>query len=433
MPKEWTALKIAMKLKPRATRYTTCVARNLYVITQPSGAKSWAFRFSGEKLVLGIVDLEAKGEPEIGRGLSLHGAKELAAKVRREGMDEHRAAKQRKRTEIKEADANTFGVLVRQFAEEHLQAKRKGRYMAKQLGLAYPKFEKALRSAFSETKNGLAQRWRELDVRTIDGSHIYSVLNEARRHGTPGIKARKRGLSDARARDLHTPLSLMFKWLKQNRHIDVNPCIDVWKSESAKPRQRVLADGEIKAFWHGCGKIHPTFAAVFRLLLLTGCRLREISEMRRTELDGDTLNLPGARTKNAKPHVVPLAPLAMEIIAAVPRIEGCPFVFSTNGKTPVSGWTKIKKALDIAMGKLEAWTIHDLRRTAVTGMNELGIRPDVVELIVNHISGHRRGVAGVYNRAERIDERRDALRRWSQHINGLISGAPSKVIKLQSR
>ena len=194
----------------------------------------------------------------------------------------------------------------------------------------------------------------------------------------------------------------------------------------------MLSDAEISRFWAACDKIHPVFASVFRLLLITGQRKSEFAGMRWDELNGDVLDLPGARTKNGLPHLVPLPPLAMETIMAQPRIEGSRFVFSTTGKTSISGWTKIKRDLDKAMGNPPPWVIHDLRRTAVTGMNERGIPPQVVEKIVNHQSGHLAGVAGVYNKSELLDERRKALRRWATHISGLVSG-DTKVIPYRSR
>ena len=101
----------------------------------------------------------------------------------------------------------------------------------------------------------------------------------------------------------------------------------------------------------------------------------------------------------------------------------------------------MKRRLDAAMlalarkergGKatIAPWRLHDLRRVAVTGMVELGIAPHVVEVVVNHISGHRAGVAGVYNRSELLDERRAALERWSQHVAGLVSGDQANVVAL---
>jgi integrase len=438
MPKELTAPAIA-KLKPGRKRYAKRVSRNLYLIVQPGGSKSWAVRFGGEKLVLGSVDSDATGEPAIGQPLTLHGAKQLAAQVLRErnlGRDpvnEHRAARQRRRIEIKQAEANSFGVLVRQYADERARPKnRKWRYTLKQLGLDYLKDGDA---EPVETTHGLAQRWRERDVRTIEGSDIFSVVDEARRRGTPGLARRKKGLSEGRGRDLHTALGSMFGWMHENLFVTTNPCIGVKRPSSGQSRERWLNNDEIIRFWRGCDAIHPTFAKVFRLLLLTGCRLREISGMRWTELQEqeNELHLPGARTKNKKPHVVPLSPLALSIINAMPRIEGCPYVFTTNDRTPISGWSKIKRELDAAMGNPEPWRLHDLRHTAATGMNKLGIRPDVIELAVNHISGSRGGLVGRYNHDAMMPERKAALLRWSQHISGLVSGKPAKVVRLHSR
>jgi integrase len=142
--------------------------------------------------------------------------------------------------------------------------------------------------------------------------------------------------------------------------------------------------------------------------------------------------LPGSRTKNHKPHAIPLAPLAQEIIAGVPRIE-CPFVFTTDGRSPVSPGSKIKGRLDGLMGNPPHWRIHDLRRTAATGMAELGIAPHIVEAALNHISGAKAGVAGTYNRAAYLPERKAALERWAAHIAGLVSGDGAKVVPMQKR
>jgi integrase len=434
MPKELTAPAID-KLKPGRKRYAERVSRNLYVIVQPGGSKSWAVRFGGEKLVLGSVDTDATGDPAIGQPLTLHGAKQLAAQVLRErnlGHDpvaEHRAAQQRRRTEIKQAEANAFGVLVRQFWEEHASKNKTGRYTLVQLGLRYPKGD----GEPTETKNGLAARWGEKDVRSINDTDIFGVVTEARRHGTPGLGRRKK-MSESRARDISTALGSFFSWLHRNRFITVNPCTGVPRPSSGQARNRWLNNAEIIAFWRGCNTIHPVFASVFKLLLLTGCRLREISEMRWTELQKNELHLPGARTKNGRPHVVPLSPLALSIINAMPRIAGCSYVFTTNNRTSVSGWSKIKRQLDRAMNNPPAWRLHDLRHTTATGMNKLGSRPDVIELAINHVSGVRGGIAGRYNHDAMMPERTEALRHWSRHVENLISAVSSKkVVSLRSR
>ena len=113
--------------------------------------------------------------------------------------------------------------------------------------------------------------------------------------------------------------------------------------------------------------------------------------------------------------------MAREIIAAAPRIEGCPFVFTTNASTTISGFSKIKRRLD-AMMNIAPWRVHDLRRTAVTMMAEIGILPHVIEAVVNHISGHKGGVAGTYQPCCSMLLRREPL--WSD-------GQPtSKILQL---
>jgi integrase len=424
-------------------------AQSLYLVVQPSGHKSWLMRFrrpGGKpgKLVLGPVDLSGRefdGKPVIGQSLTLAAARWLAGEVlhqKAKGEDpiaDHKARKQQRRTEIKESEANTYGTLVCRYVAEYLKANRKARkwrYFAKQLGLAYPKDG----GEPTMTRHGLAQRWRTRDVRTIDDGEILSVVNEARRKGTPGIVARKQGLSEGRARDLHTALSSFFGWLahpRSGRILKTNPCAGLAPEADAEPRDRVLRPEEIAKFWHACDKVSVPFGAVFRLLLLTGQRLNEVAGMRWDELNGAMWELPGSRTKNKKPHKVPLSPLAMKIINSVPRLEGCPFVFSTTGSTPISGWSKVKRDLDKAMGHPREWVLHDLRHTAATHMDEMRIQPVVIELILNHISGVRRGIAGRYNKGERMEERREALNRWSTHISELVSGEPTKVVKLRSR
>ena len=155
--------------------------------------------------------------------------------------------------------------------------------------------------------------------------------------------------------------------------------------------------------------------------------------MKWSELSDDftTWTLPAERAKNGRVHITPLPAAAREIIASTVRINACPYVFTTNNRTPVSGWSKSKARLDKLMGDTLPWRLHDLRRTAVTGMGELGIAPHVIELVVNHVSGSRGGIAGVYNRSELLPERKAALERWADHVMGLATDRPSNVTPLR--
>jgi integrase len=169
--------------------------------------------------------------------------------------------------------------------------------------------------------------------------------------------------------------------------------------------------------------------------------------MRRSELsaEGAIWTIPASRTKNKKEFVLPLPPLARDIIAGVKQVERSDFVFTTTGRTAVSGFSKTKKRLDELMSEnasennvsildtLTAWRLHDLRRTAATIMNDsppngLGIAPHIVEACLNHISGSRVGVAGVYNRAEYLPEKLAAFQRWAAWIGGLVTDQPSATV-----
>jgi integrase len=357
----------------------------------------------------------------------LTAARDLAAKILRErkqnrGRDhvaEQRAAKHRRRAEVVERTANSFAAAARVYVDEHASRHtRRWRRTAKDLGLIYP----ASGGEPTLARGGLAQRWADRDVSTIDAHDIRAAVDEAKRAGIPGTVARVAGANESRARVLARALSGMFTWLVDNRRIATKPPIRI--PTPPRARERVLNEAEIKAVWRAADRVNGQYSAVIRLLLLTGCRLREISELRFDEIteNGKRISLPGTRTKNHRAHLVPLAPSAREIIAAQPRVAGCAYVFTTDGRRPIgllSGW---KKSLNALMPGVPAWRIHDLRRTAVTHMVGLGVQPHVVELIVNHVSGTRRGVAGVYNLAEMMPERKVALERWARRVQAIVRG-----------
>ena len=224
----------------------------------------------------------------------------------------------------------------------------------------------------------------------------------------------------------------LFSWLVEHREIAGNPAIGMYKPNAPPAHDRMLSEVEIKWFWQVCDRLGEPFAPLLKLLLLTGCRRGEIAGMMHSELSEDVTicTVPGARMKNGRQHVVYLPPLAPEIIAAVPRVEGnAGYLLTTTGKSPVSGWSKIKRRLDTAMlalaradrgadAAVREWRLHDLRRTCATNMAELGIPPHIIEVALIHISGHKAGVAGIYNRAEHSAERKNfgprTSRRWSR-------------------
>jgi integrase len=457
--KELTAAAIKKFRKgPERRRIRDARTESLFLVIETSGHKSFQMRFrrpdgKPAKLTLGAVDFSGKeleGAPVIGQPLTLAAARLLAAEVHRErklGRDpigEHKHRKHRHRVQREQHEAGTFAVAVRDFIKLHARPKtRNWRETARLLGLVYAidgNGEPEL------SQDGLSERWADRDVRTIDAAAIWSIVDEARNKGVPGLEVRNLDPSEARARLAYVALSSLFTWLKRQRRVENNPCTGVPRPDPAKSRDRVLSNDEIKWFWQATDKIGGPFGSVFKLLLLTGARLDEVAGMTYAELNEDrsTWSLPSSRTKNKRAHVVPLPPMARAIIAGSNNSVG--FVFSTTdgNKKPVSSWTWAKDKLDAAMleaaraqrGKnagIPAWRLHDLRRTAVTGMGDLGIGGEVIELLVNHVSGHRGGIAGVYNRSQKLDERKAALERWSLHLRGLVSGQAAQVTPLRRR
>jgi integrase len=412
-------------------------ATSLFLVIYPSSKRSWVMRFrvAGRicKLVLGSVDLsgrELEGAPTIGQPLSLAAARSLAAEVLRQrelGHDpaaDRRTAKKRQRAKIIEDGTNTFGVAVKDFVHKHSQKRvRRWQEQARMLGL------RATDGGLEVIEGGLVALWGDRPLSSIDGHDIFQVVDNTKNRGAPGLKRRSTGSDEGMARHMLSHLSSLFGWLVRNRRIERNPCVGVHRPEPPRARERVLSNDEIVAFWKATESGDP-FASCLRLLLLTGCRLREISELRWDEIsaDGGMISLPGTRTKNGKPHIIPLSGAAREIISSVRRIDGSPFVFTLTGAA-IRGWSRAKSRIDAEM-KIPPWRIHDLRRTMVTGMVELGVAPHIVELCVNHIGGARAGVAGVYNRASMIDERRAALERWARHVEGLVSGKGDNVVAM---
>lgn len=407
----------------------------LVLTIEPTGSKRWALRYRrpdgrSARLVLGSVYDGAIDDtpPVIGGHFGLAAARRLVAGLRHEiasGRDPGAAHQVAKEQHVLE-QANTFAVAARDFVEQHARKKvRRWKEMARLLG-----FEPGSKVRSTPTieiiPGGLAQRWADKPVGAIDGHDIHKLINEVRQRGAPGLERRADGPTEARARAMFSCLSTMFKWLQQRRRVGVNPCVDVYRPKAPPSRDRYLTSAEIIKFWKATDA-EPT-GALLKLLLLLGCRLNEVAGMRQSELsdDGSIWNIPGTRTKNRRPHVVPLPPMARELIPS----GGHDLVFTTTGTTPVSGWNKIKRRLDKAM-KIPAWRLHDLRRSFVTGLAELGIRPDVIELCVNHVSGTRGGIAGIYNRSELMPERRAAIERWCAHIDGLVTGKGGKVVSLR--
>jgi integrase len=247
-------------------------------------------------------------------------------------------------------------------------------------------------------------------------------------------RSRRAGASKPPAGRLKT----LFRWALDEEFISSDPTVKVRKVVKEVARDRVLSDDEICLFWAGCDGMGWPFGPMFKTLLLTAQRRDEVSGMRWGELDLENRawTIPRERAKNDRAHEMHLSELAIEIIGALPKMGSSEFVFTTTGRTPVSGYSRSKETLDRHMRKLAGetmvgkWILHDLRRTAATGMARLNIAPHVVDRILNHVSGTIRGVAAVYNRHAYLEERKAALEAWGRYVEGLVRPALANVVRL---
>ncbi|MDI4655364.1 tyrosine-type recombinase/integrase [Xanthobacter autotrophicus] len=214
----------------------------------------------------------------------------------------------------------------------------------------------------------------------------------------------------------------LFAWCLDRGSIEVNPVAALKAPAKEVARDRVLTDDEIVACWRAAEGEGFPFEPFAKMVILTGQRRGEVAGMRWSELDLDkgTWTLPAKRTKNATQHVVPLAPLALSILSALPRFAGSDFVFTTTGRTAISGFGRLKARLEKAAGA-DDWRMHDIRRTVATNMAMMGVQPHVIEAVLNHKSGIVSGVAAVYNRHAYRDEKLAALAKWETHLEQAIN------------
>ncbi|MDA9508085.1 hypothetical protein XI09_26295 [Bradyrhizobium sp. CCBAU 11386] len=253
------------------------------------------------------------------------------------------------------------------------------------------------------------------------------------------------------ANRVRSTLSDFFSWSMGEGVAESNPVIGTNKTEETS-RERVLKDFELRLIWKHAGD--DDHGTILKLMMLTGQRADEIANLRRTEIakvevprkrgeDGipelpafeiDAIDLPSERTKNKRPHLVPLSAPAKALLDARPERANADgklreHVFGI-GQGGFSGWSRCKDRLDERITKdlgrsLEHWRPHDLRRTMSTKMNDdLDVLPHVVEAILNHISSAgsgKKGVAGTYNRAMYLRERVVALRRWANHLDAIVN------------
>lgn len=321
-------------------------------------------------------------------GKARDSAKDLLAKVRL-GADPA-ADKAAKREKVSE----TFGKLL-------------PRYLKRKRDLTKPRSYQEIERHLSNHCHSLHSR----AVDSIDRRAIALLLQKIEQQRGP-----------AAANNVRASLSGYFVWLCCESVVEANPVQYTNEAVEQGERKRVLTDAELVKIWNATDE--GQYGAIVKLLILTGARRNELADLRHSEVETKQalITLPGGRdgrTKNKREFVIPLSKPALAVLKPWLTKDERDHVFG-YGARGWQDWSGSKRDLDQRCGVTD-WVLHDFRRTVSTTMHEkLGIEPHIVEAVLNHVSGHKAGVAGTYNRAEYMQQKRDALNKWSAHVSKAI-------------
>ncbi|UWR16309.1 site-specific integrase [Sulfitobacter sp. M368] len=299
-----------------------------------------------------------------------------------------------KASEVSEASALTLGETIPKFIELHAKPNTKD----------WKRTESVLHRF-----DGLKDR----PIDQIKRQDVSKVLDGIIANGTP-----------TRANRALSAIKKLMNWCVMRGDIETSPVALLRPPTREIPRDRVLNDDEIRMIWHHCDVEGYPFGPFLKLLMMTGQRRAEVSDMRWSELNLDEgiWELPANRVKNARLHIVPLPDQAVEILHSLHKFLDSDFVFTTTGRSAISGFGRLKERVDTALPDGTAdWRFHDFRRTASTGMAKLGVMPHVIDAVTNHKSGVVSGVGATYNRYTYFNEKREALGLWASEVTRIAT------------
>lgn len=356
-----------------------------------SGVKSWQimYRVPQRSGALRQKRMTLGSYPAFGLSEAREMAREALRKVAR-GTD---PAEDRKNTRAKIAATPTVEEAAREFIAQYVKPRNRSWRETERIFNYY-----------------VLPRWGESLLPTITRSDVADLLNGIAAGGAPYMANR-----------VLAAVRRFWNWCLEQGKVEASPVASVKAPAREVSRDRILSDEEIRAFWYSCNRMGWPFGPLFQLLLLLGQREDEVAGMRWSDVDlaRGTWTLPREASKSDRLNQIPLPALALQILEKLPATDSN-LVFSTTGSTPVSGFSKAKKRCDQISG-VTGWRLHDLRRTAASGMARLKVEPWVVEKVLNHQTGQLSGVAGVYNRWGYLDEKKEALKRWANHLMELQS------------
>jgi integrase len=384
MAKKLTDIAIG-NLKPGPVRREIPDQGGLYVVLQPSGRRRFCVRYRHNG---------ASRKMTLPAGISLAQARKLAADAMFEvarGNDPSEA----KKAATAKAEAAAKDTLQAVCAEYMTREGKKLRTAGQRDRI----LERLVYPALGD---------RQIDtIERLDITRLLDTIQD--RNG-------------ARMADMALAvLRKVFNWHATRSNRFSSPVVRGMARAESKARSRTLTDDELRRVWQTAEEAGP-FGALLQFLLLTGARRNEASEMPWTELDGDDWILPPARNKVMARRkeqvdlVRPLAKAALAVLGKQPRIDGCVYLFTTDGRRPLSGFSKFKRRFDAKCGVTD-WVIHDLRRTARSLMSRARVDSDHAERCLGHVIG---GVRGTYDRHEYHAEKKHAFQALAALIERIL-------------
>jgi integrase len=371
--------RVVQQAKAGKTRIeiADAVLPGLYLIVQPSGLKSWAVRYrvgrASRKLTL-------SGRYPV---LSLAKARELArGALEQIAAGEDPAAK--KQAGVSADD--TLAAHIAVYREKHVSTVRPG-----------------TAANINRELEHMQDAWSGRSLRSISKKDAVGVIDNAMRRG-PSAAVTAWKVAKA-----------FFAWCEARENDFASPARSLRKPAKEKSRDRVLDDHELKLTWEAADREGGAAGGLVKVLILSGARRNEITELARDEIKCDAIELPAERTKNGLAHLIPITPMIRQVLGSLPSTGK----YVLNGTDrPFGDHSGAKEKITPA---IPPWTLHDLRRSFASGLQRLGVAPHIVELALNHRSGTFSGVAGIYQRHRYAKEVGEAFELWSQHIETVTS------------
>jgi len=396
-PTTFTDAYLRSVVPPKTGRLdlTDTACRGLTFRVTDRGAKSWSFRFR-DPTTGQLVRMTIGPYPEV----SLRDARLRAGELRsRVAHGENPViVKQQAKQEARAAETRTFEFLAQRYLDRYARPRK--------------------RSAGADERNlrlHVLPKWGKRRYDQIKREDVIELIDGL-------IDTGKQALANRVQQLISKIYSFALDEVVEGKPMaTVHPCFRLRKKGVEQARQRVLSDDELRAIWRATEAAPRAFSSLVQFILCTATRRSEAAHMQHNEVAGDDWIIPSERYKTGTELLVPLSPLALQVLAKAPRIGSAGFVFTTGGRRPLGGYTWFKEDLDKRSG-VTGWTIHDLRRTARSLMSRAGVPTDHAERALGHTMGT---IRGTYDRHDYAVEKRRAFEALAGQIERIVNPPPA--------